>query len=113
MPIIRLRLLLLTTAALVLTGLLSPAVASAAPYCGITWGSLPKVSSAGDREFVHGVRAGRHPCYDRLVIDLNGQDAEYGSYDVRYVPQVVADGSGAPVPVRGGGVLQVTLAAAV
>ena len=109
----RLRLLLLPTVALVLAGLLSPAAATAAPYCGITWGSLPKASSAGDREFVHGVRAGRHPCYDRLVIDLNGQDAEYGSYDVRYVPQVVADGSGAPVPVRGGAVLQVTLAAAV
>ena len=107
----RLRLLLLSTLTLVLAGLLSPSVATAAPYCGITWGSQPKVSSAHDRDKIFNIRAGQHACYDRLVFDLNGEDAAFGSYDVRYVRRVVADGSGAAVPVRGGAVLQVTVGA--
>ncbi|MGC1209606.1 MAG: hypothetical protein WA880_16795 [Ornithinimicrobium sp.] len=73
--------------------------ASASPYCGITWGSTPE--AAGDMEagLVQGVRAGRHTCYDRMVIDMSG-DAP--GYDVRYVKTVRADGSGAAVPVAGG-----------
>ncbi len=79
---------------------------SAGPYCGITWGSTPK--AAGDMEAgqVQGVRAGRHTCYDRLVIDMNGDAA---GYDVRYVSTVRADGSGAAVPVAGGARLAVVV----
>ncbi len=75
------------------------ATTSAGPYCGITWGSTPEV--AGDMEAgqIQGVRAGRHTCYDRLVIDMSGDAA---GYDVRYVKTVRADGSGAAVPVAGG-----------
>ena len=45
----------------------------AAPYCGLYWGSLAKsggmqMSSAQ----ITNARVGRHTCYDRLVIDLNG-----------------------------------------
>ena len=40
----------------------------------------------GDAEMVNDVRAGRHACFDRLVVDLGGQDTTFGSYDVRYVP---------------------------
>ncbi len=87
------------------------APAQAAPYCGITWGSLPKVQSAADTEMVNGVRAGRHACFDRLVVDVGGQDTTFGSYDVRYVPVVRADGSGHAVPVRGAADLQIVLRA--
>ena len=52
---------------------------------------------------VNGVRAGRHACFDRLVIDLGGQDMTFGSYDVRYVPLVYTDGKGDAVPVPGRG----------
>lgn len=90
----------------------APAPAHAAsPYCGITWGSLPKASNASDTEMVNGVRAGRHACFDRLVVDLGGQDTTFGSYDVRYVAQVHADGSGEAVPVRGAADLQIVLRA--
>jgi hypothetical protein len=99
-----------TTAAVV-----APAPAqAAAPYCGITWGSLPKAATAtnpADAERVNGVRAGRHACFDRLVIDVGGQDATFGSYDVRYVPQVYEDGRGNAVPVRGAADLQVVVRA--
>jgi hypothetical protein len=57
------------------------------------------------------VRSGRHACYDRLVVDLLGQDTTFGSYNVRYVPVVREDGSGRAVPVRGAADLQVTLTA--
>ncbi|MEO6018781.1 MAG: hypothetical protein ABIP45_00850 [Knoellia sp.] len=78
--------------------------ASAAPYCGITWGSLAKSSTTMKATSVKTVRAGRHDCYDRLVIDQKGPAT---GYDVRYVSQVTSDGSGFVVPVTGGAKLQV------
>ena len=105
------RLIVLTVALLTTLGVISPASAATSPYCGITWGSLPKVSSAADTEMVNNVRAGRHDCFDRLVVDLGGQDTTFGSYDVRYVPLVYEDGSGRAVPVRGEADLQIVLRA--
>lgn len=78
--------------------------ATAAPYCGIYWGSLAKSSSTMNATTLTGVRAGRHACFDRLVIDHRGPAT---GYDVRYVSQVTQDGSGFPVPVAGGARLQV------
>lgn len=104
------RLTLTATVALAATAL--PATAQAAPYCGLAWGSLPEVGTgAGDRDMVMDVRSGRHACFDRLVVDLLGQDTTFGSYDVRYVPLVREDGSGDAVPVRGAADLQITLRA--
>ncbi|SOE01110.1 AMIN-like domain-containing (lipo)protein [Blastococcus haudaquaticus] len=84
---------------------------AAEPYCGITWGSLAKAADDSDAEVVTRVRAGRHACFDRLVIDLGGHDATFGSYAVEYVPLVRQDGSGADVPVRGAADLQVVVKA--
>jgi hypothetical protein len=86
-----------------------PGAAQAAPYCGIAWGSLPKTASAADSEMVNDIRAGRHDCFDRLVIDLGGQDTSFGSYAVGYVPVVYEDGRGDPVPVRGAADLRILL----
>jgi hypothetical protein len=108
-PLIRL-LVVLVSVTLSL-GVISAASAATTPYCGITWGSLPKISEAADTEMVYGVRAGRHTCFDRLVVDVGGQDTTFGSYDVRYVPVVLEDGSGRPVPVRGAADLQIVLRA--
>jgi len=95
-------------AALVLT---TPAQA-ASPYCGITWGSQAKTTGAfTDTEMVTDVRAGQHSCYDRLVVDVGGQDADFSSYRVRYVTSVTADASGFVVPLRGGAYLQITVGA--
>jgi hypothetical protein len=88
-----------------------PAVAgaaAAAPYCGITWGSLAKSAPAMTQAPVTGVRAGRHDCYDRLVVDLAGRPA--AGYNVRYIePPYRAEGSGAPLLVGGGAVIQITV----
>jgi hypothetical protein len=83
--------------------LMAPA-ASAHPYCGQVWGSLAK--SAGDMSAgqVINVRAGRHACFDRLVLDV---DAPLTGWSVRYVDAVVQDGSGDVVAVAGGARLEV------
>lgn len=101
------RLLGALTALVLLAGLhllVAPA-ASAHPYCGITWGSQPKAVGSLSAGTLAGVRAGRHDCYDRLVLDVD--DARLTGWSVRYVTQVVQDGSGLPVPVAGGARLEV------
>ena len=95
----------LAAAATALTTAALPA--SAASSCSTAWGSLPEsvVDSGGGT--LDDVRAGRHACYDRLVLDLDGIDASEVSYDVRYVREVREDGSGELVPLRGAADLQV------
>lgn len=111
----RLSLLLTGTSAVAALVLAVPAQAARtqadAPYCGITWGSLPEARSAGDTDMLNNVRAGRHACFDRLVFDLGGQDTTFNSYDVRYVPLVRTDGAGEAVPVRGNADLQIIVKA--
>jgi len=80
--------------------------AAAAPYCGLVWGSLEKSAPGNSGAPVVNVRTGRHSCYDRLVVDVAG---DVGGYTVSYVPQVVQDGSGEPIPTRGGAALQITV----
>jgi hypothetical protein len=100
-----LRLLVLLAVSFTAIALAVPAQA-AAPYCGITWGSLAKHSSDGAGGQITNVRAGRHDCYDRLVIDLRGSAAPY---NVAYVNTVTADPTGFPVALRGGAFLQITV----
>ncbi|CAL8977853.1 hypothetical protein CELL_02678 [Cellulomonas sp. T2.31MG-18] len=66
------------------TGLALAAPAEATPYCGIAWGSLQKYSAATSIGSITGVRAGRHACYDRLVIDVAGK---VDGYEVQYLPK--------------------------
>src|SRR3954451_371441 len=84
------------------------APAAAAPYCGITWGSLPKAEGTGPTNPtpIVDVRAGRHDCFDRVVIDLAGPAV---GYHVEYVPSVLDQGRGEAVALAGGAFLDVTL----
>jgi hypothetical protein len=50
------------------------------------------------------VRAGRHPGFDRVVFEFQGAVPEH---HVRYVDQLVEDGSGTPVSVAGSADLEV------
>ena len=91
----------------------SPAAAASVslsdpPYCEITWGSLPKRGGSMTTAPITDVRAGRHDCYDRLVVDIRGKAA---GYRVGYVTSVVQDGSGRAVPLRGGAKLQIIVLA--
>jgi hypothetical protein len=81
-----------------------------AAECATTWGSLPKGELAGYSDGPLGsVRTGRHTCHDRLVLDVDGTG--FG-YLVRYVDEVVQEGSGKPVPLRGGAKLHIIVQAA-
>lgn len=89
---------------LVVTVLVAPG-AGAAPGCGQRWGSLPEHVAEMQDAHVRDVRTGRHACFDRLVLDVDGP---VGGWSVSYVDKVVQGGSGFDVPVRGGARLQVT-----
>ena len=94
-------LILIASALLAVVLLASPASAAA---CSTPFGSLPKDDPATGTGEVDTLRAGRHECFDRLVVDIDGPPA---GYNVRYVDQVTADGSGAVVRTPGGARLQV------
>lgn len=80
------------------------ASSTSGPYCGITWGSLVKKAGSYTGAPISGVRAGRHACFDRLVVDVAGKAK---GYRVEYVGAVRQDGSGLVVPLRGGAKLQI------
>ncbi|GAA5101651.1 AMIN-like domain-containing (lipo)protein [Nocardia iowensis] len=104
------RIFLLIASVAIFVGLLiipGPAAATP-PYCGLVWGSLDKASKPMSTAPITGVRSGRHDCFDRLVFDLAGPAA---GYRVGYVEAVTMDGSGAPVPLRGGAFLNVVVLA--
>jgi hypothetical protein len=93
------------------TGLAAAAPAATAATCSVAWGSTPKTSVPMTQRDLVNVRSGRHACYDRLVVDLNGWGSGVTGYDVRYVDNVYQDGSGQIVPLRGGAKLQIVIKA--
>src|SRR5215472_3299510 len=96
-------------AAAVLGSVLAVSAASpAAPFCGITWGSLAKSSGTLSPAGLLDARTGQHDCYDRLVFDFNRPAS---GYTVAYVDQVTGQGRGLPLNVAGGARLGVLLLA--
>lgn len=79
---------------------------AAGTTCSSPWGSLVKQATATDTSpsRIVNLRSGRHPCFDRLVVDLDGPAP---GYIVQYVDEVVEDGRGNVVPLRGGARLEV------
>src|SRR5690348_17072942 len=105
-----LRLIVLAlTSVLAALALTTPASAAASPYCGITWGSLGRSAGplSASSATLTDVRAGRHDCYDRLVLDLGNAPGPVG-YRVSYTT-VRGVASGAPIPLAGDGDLQITV----
>jgi hypothetical protein len=108
-----LRLLVLAMTALLTALVVAVPAQAATPSCGVTWGSLAKAGPTADPArgaAVGAVRAGRHACYDRLVLDVRGVRS-LGTWRAQYVPSVTADPSGRPVSLRGGAFLQISVGA--
>jgi hypothetical protein len=85
----------------------APAVA-ATVQCPTGWGSLPEDRTATDSHSLVNVRTGAHPCFDRIVLDVPGSSAAHPvGYHVRYVDTLYQDGSGLPIPVRGGALIEI------
>ncbi len=101
---------LVGVAALVLSTVVTLATPSTANHrgCHVTWGSLVKVAPHTRTGDVTDVRAGRHRCFDRMVVDVDGRAP---GYHVRYVRRLRQDGSGDRVQVSGGAILRVIVVA--
>ncbi len=92
-------------------GLVGPQPADAATQtCQAPWGSLPKEVTSSNTALTRMVnlRSGRHECFDRLVVDLDGRQP---GYLVRYVDELIEDGRGNVVALRGGAFLEVRVRA--
>ncbi len=102
-----------TLLALVLLGV--PATGAVAEgvevTCANTWGSTPKGAppQTSPGHHIINVRAGRHECFDRLVIDL---DAGAPGYHVQYVRRYRHIATGAIIPTPGGARLEIIARAA-
>lgn len=88
------------------------ATSSQQPYCGIWWGSLPKkdLVYTYTTATIKNLRAGRHQCFDRLVVDLGPPGAglsRASGYQARY-----ATARRAQLPIQGGALLSVVVNAA-
>ena len=105
-PRILRRLTPLLVLAVMFAALATTAPVDATTTCSNPWGSLPKQATATDTapSRIVDLRSGRHPCFDRLVVDLDGPAP---GYTVQYVDQVIEDGRGGVVPLRGGARLEV------
>jgi hypothetical protein len=110
--LVRLTVLLCLLASVQIAPAAGVEAASPQPYCGIRWGSLPKrhLVYAYTTATIENLRAGRHDCFDRLVVDLgprrSGLPGPQGDgYQIRY-------GSGGRLTIKGSAVLSVVLNAA-
>ena len=66
---------------------------AAQPYCGIRWGSQEKSSTGRvSASTLRGIRAGRHACFDRLVLDLGGDHPTYVVYYKQDIGQLLPTG---------------------
>lgn len=83
------------------------------PACAVTggWNTAADEQDGQSTDQLIRVRAGRHDCFDRVVFEIDGSAP--AGFLVNYVPTVLADGSGEPVPVAGGAALQVIVRASI
>ncbi|WP_026424511.1 AMIN-like domain-containing (lipo)protein [Actinokineospora inagensis] len=91
---------------LALSTLVAVPAAATATTCDTPWGSLPKQAGLNGQGPLTDIRGGQHDCYDRLVIDLVGQN-DHG-YAASYVDEIQSIGSGEVIPTRGAAKLLVS-----
>ncbi|MBK7720805.1 MAG: hypothetical protein IPI32_00900 [Austwickia sp.] len=86
------------------------APAAPAATCASTttggWRTTPSSSPLMTAGTLRGVNAGRHLCFDRLVVTISGSAARTGFF-IGYVDQLTQDGSGTVIPLRGGAKIMV------
>ena len=84
-----------------------PIVEAAPSGCPVAaWGSLPREAPGMSTGHIDRVRIATGPCADRIVFDITGDTP---GFNVRYVSQITADGSGAVIPVAGGARLLIVI----
>lgn len=78
--------------------------------CSMTmsWTTAAKREARDTDVPIRGITGEASACAERVTVAV-GPAARAPGYRVRYVPEVVADGSGQVVPLRGGGFLEVVI----
>ena len=102
----------LVAAMMLMTALTAATASAAAPVVNLCQSAVDRTTAVppppAGQATVTGVRIGNHenatPRYDRVVVDLS---KPLGNYRVQYVSQVIADGSGEPIHLRGSAFLHV------
>jgi hypothetical protein len=89
----------------------APAAAARVTACPTGWGSGQETRLAATTQSVTNARTGRQACFDRFVVDVPGAGTKGLGYSVRYVSRLHQDGSGDPITVGGGAVLEIRVAA--
>jgi opacity protein-like surface antigen len=98
------RKVLIVLAVGLVAALLPAAAASAA--CPSGWGSVKETSNAHPDSTIVDARAGRHTCFDRFVVVLEGAAP---GYNVQYVKKFVPSADGRVVDLRGAATLRITM----
>jgi peptidoglycan hydrolase-like protein with peptidoglycan-binding domain len=73
---------------------------------GLTEDRIERPADHSGQALLVGVRAGRNKDFDRLVFDFEGT---VPGLRVEYVDELVQDGSGIPIPLRGRAVVQIVI----
>jgi hypothetical protein len=73
--------------------------------------ATPRATTAATTPRLVGIRAAHHPGFDRVVFEFAGPVPS--QRHVRYVSQLIADGSGRRIPIAGRAILSVSLSPAV
>jgi hypothetical protein len=92
------------------TGLSAASAAQHRAGCSLHWGTNAKhrgSSAITVATRVQAVRAGKHGCFDRLVIDMSG--GKRPPFSAQYVKRIVADPSGKVLKVRGHAKILITV----
>ncbi len=84
--------------------------AAPAAACSTVWGSTVKSALDTDAKPLRNITTSQSACYDRMVFDIKGATGKLGYY-VGYVDAFHQDGSGDPIPVAGGAILEVYVSA--
>jgi len=83
-----------------------------AAACATGWGSGEKAASSNSAKPLVSIRTGQHECYDRMVFDIKGATAADQAFVwVSYVDAMYQAGSGDPIPVGGGAILEIHVGA--
>ncbi|WP_275561945.1 hypothetical protein [Streptomyces sp. 5-6(2022)] len=85
---------------------------SSAAACATAWGSLDRTDPALSGKPLENIRTGQNECYDRMVFDIKGATAaDRIGYRVGYVETLNQAGTGDPIPVGGGAILEIKVGA--
>ncbi|MFI6108122.1 hypothetical protein [Streptomyces sp. NPDC051310] len=82
------------------------APAGPAASCSTAWGSGTKAGGEEQAKPLKAITTSQDRCFDRMVFDTGGVTGGL-SYHVGYVSTFHQDGSGTPIAVKGGAILQV------